>query len=366
MANLSATNIPGIVTSADFGGTIGNDSIHVLTIEPALVRARSFHGFAMFERQTAKNIVDRVLINFGIQPTFLLTGTQLQTEHESQWDETSLDFVRRLLEREGFHFHFAEDGQMIVGDSNTVFGIGPSLAYLGHFADPGTLETVSSFRVGASASPAHVAVRGWDVRRKVTVTGEAMAPGLGEIITYRADADGLVFASARANALLGSERAEAVIRTGTSNSPGLRAGKLVSIAGAGSAFNGSYVVTGVRHVLSGTESCFAYGNSFTAIPSSVPFRPEAKTKVPRFAGTVSALVTNNNDPDRLGRVKVRFPWLPTEESGWARIAVSFVGAGFVLPEVDDEVLVAFENGDLEHPYVLGTLWNGVDRPPTSP
>jgi uncharacterized protein involved in type VI secretion and phage assembly len=88
----------------------------------------------------------------------------------------------------------------------------------------------------------------------------------------------------------------------------------------------------------------------------------------RIAGVVIGVVTNNQDPDKLGRVKVKFPWLSDEdESFWARIASPMTGKErglYCLPEVDDEVLVMFEHGDLRFPYVIGSLWNGKDAPPT--
>jgi uncharacterized protein involved in type VI secretion and phage assembly len=84
-------------------------------------------------------------------------------------------------------------------------------------------------------------------------------------------------------------------------------------------------------------------------------------------GVVVGVVTNNRDPDNQGRVKVRFPWLSdSEESWWARIATGMAGpsrGSYFLPEVDDEVLVAFDHGDMRFPYVLGGLWNGKDAPP---
>lgn len=93
----------------------------------------------------------------------------------------------------------------------------------------------------------------------------------------------------------------------------------------------------------------------------------------RFYGVVVAIVTNNDDPDKLGRIKVKFPWLPKEqgkevESDWARVPTLMAGADrgfYCLPEVDDEVLVAFEHGDLRFPYVIGSLWNGKDKPPVT-
>ena len=88
-----------------------------------------------------------------------------------------------------------------------------------------------------------------------------------------------------------------------------------------------------------------------------------------ITGVVIGVVSNNKDPEGQARVKVTFPWLSdTEESQWARM-VCFMAGGkrgaYFLPEVDDEVLVAFEHGDINRPYVLGALWNGVDKPPTS-
>ena len=87
----------------------------------------------------------------------------------------------------------------------------------------------------------------------------------------------------------------------------------------------------------------------------------------RITGVVVGVVTNNQDPDGLGRVKVQFPWLSdADESDWARIVSPMAGKErglYVLPEVDDEVLVVFEHGDVRFPYVLGALWNGKDKPP---
>lgn len=89
----------------------------------------------------------------------------------------------------------------------------------------------------------------------------------------------------------------------------------------------------------------------------------------RIAGVVIGVVTNNSDPDGLGRVRVKFPWLSdADESFWARIAAPMAGNDrgvYFLPEIDDEVLVMFERGDVRFPYVIGSLWNGKDQAPAS-
>ena len=91
--------------------------------------------------------------------------------------------------------------------------------------------------------------------------------------------------------------------------------------------------------------------------------------VGRINGVAMGLVVDRDDPVRQGRVRVRFPWLDEALlSDWVPIAVPMAGAGrglFLMPEVGDEVLVAFEHGRFEHPVVIGFMWNGADKPPSS-
>lgn len=89
----------------------------------------------------------------------------------------------------------------------------------------------------------------------------------------------------------------------------------------------------------------------------------------RFYGVYPALVTDINDPQELGRVKVRLPWSPDQEDRnyevWARIATLMAGnnrGSWFIPDVNDEVLISFEAGDTRSPFVLGMLWNGQDQP----
>ena len=84
-------------------------------------------------------------------------------------------------------------------------------------------------------------------------------------------------------------------------------------------------------------------------------------------GIATAVVVDNKDTEGMGRVKVRYSWGDKEDdSYWARVVSLMAGKErgcYFLPEVDDEVLVAFERGDIHHPYVIGALWNGQDVPP---
>lgn len=86
----------------------------------------------------------------------------------------------------------------------------------------------------------------------------------------------------------------------------------------------------------------------------------------RYYGVVEAIVTEVDDPEREGRVKVRYPWFDDETvSDWSRVRQLYAGGGygtFFVPEVGDEVLVAFIHGDMRLPIVLGGLYNGEDKP----
>jgi len=97
---------------------------------------------------------------------------------------------------------------------------------------------------------------------------------------------------------------------------------------------------------------------------------DEKEESGKIYGVAVGVVANTKDEEGLGRVKVDLPWRGEagDESHWARIATLMAGNGygsFFIPDVGDEVLVAFEHGDINHPYVIGALWNGVDKPPES-
>jgi len=87
----------------------------------------------------------------------------------------------------------------------------------------------------------------------------------------------------------------------------------------------------------------------------------------QMPGLVEALVVDNVDPDQLGRVKLKFPLLPeAPESTWSRLVMPMAGrerGWMTIPEIGDEVLVAFVHGDINNAIVVGAMFNGVDTPP---
>jgi hypothetical protein len=158
--------------------------------------------------------------------------------------------------------------------------------------------------------------------------------------------------------------------------PSLLAGKSITLGMAGMPFDGYYVCSAARHVfdpeLGGYTTWVTVGGyrdrSLYALSSG---SGPADSKRPTIPGLVIGTVVNNMDPDEQGQVQVMFPWLsPAYISAWARvmqIGASKVGGGFLwVPEVGDEVLIGFDRGSIDHPFVIGNLYNGIAKPFPAP
>jgi uncharacterized protein involved in type VI secretion and phage assembly len=149
--------------------------------------------------------------------------------------------------------------------------------------------------------------------------------------------------------------------------PRVKAGWKITIKGVGTRFSGKYFVTSATHIYNagGYETRFSISGRQ---PNTLSHLLESNTGEARglMHGVVVGLVTNLKDPDDLGRVKVKYPWLGDNvESDWMRLASPMAGSGrglLYLPEVNDEVLIAFEHGDVHHPYIVGALWSSTDKP----
>ena len=152
----------------------------------------------------------------------------------------------------------------------------------------------------------------------------------------------------------------------TLGDPRLRAAGRIKVAGVGSRFGGTYALSSVTHVV---RSSRGYETRFTVSPG--PARPLGAATRPAASQPwrhtiVVGLVTNNQDPDELGRVRVSYPALGSDHEGWwARVAGAAAGGRrglLMMPQAGDEVLLGFEHDDEERPVVLGSVWNGEGKP----
>ncbi|MGW4776173.1 VgrG-related protein [Streptomyces filamentosus] len=341
---------------------------------------------AGYQNMTLSDIVAQVARRAGLNPgTVDVAGPVL--DHVAQANVSDWEFVRGLAEEAGAQA-YVRDGALHVVKPAEAGGAPDASARADR--DPLVLERGANLlRCRASVSAAEqvseVEVRGWDVRGKRALVGRAPAGAsatlaLGvtaaQVTAPFGEARHVVTdggygtqervdraAKALAERIAGSfAELEAVIR----GNPEVRAGTAVALNAVGAPFEGRYTVTSSRHVfdaLRGYETWLTVsGQQERSLYGLTGGGPAADR---RPGGLVNATVTDTQDPEGSGRVKVAFPWLSDEyASDWARTAqAAGTGGGEpYIPEVGDEVVVGFELGRLDRPYVLGGLYNGQDRP----
>ncbi len=248
-------------------------------------------------------------------------------------------------------------------------------------------DGISAFRPRLSTlgQPTQVNVRGWSIEKKEEVVAEkkkgTSAAAIGESKDHVAMAEvfgaapfllsttirEVQFAEKVAQGEVDKRSGQYVQAEGVSGgNPAIMAGVKIKIDNVGTRFSGEYLVTSARHVLNEKQE---YQTSFQVSAQHIGsvlalLAPPEPT--PRI-GFAVGIVENNKDEKGWGRVKVTFPSLSKEKvSNWARIVS--IGAGAergiqFIPEVNDEVLVGFEHGDIDHPVILGGMWNGKDKLP---
>ena len=337
---------------------------------------RGWHNRS-FLNMADSDIVSKIAQEVALTPS--TDSTNPTHDYVFQYNKTNWEFLRQLAARNGFEcyvdgrtLHFAEPRN---GQEE-----GPEQRLWDNLIDI-HVKMTSAFQASS------VIVKSWDMKSKEAIVGTAssgsMAPTIGESrngSTMAADfGDATVYAINRplddqsaadtlATAIYNDLDGTFVEAEGTClGDPALKAGLTVKLPTLGTRLSGDYYLTSVVHSV---RTNVAYTTRFTISGRrshsllEMVQGPDAGSGLPN---AVVGLVTNNTDPDGLGRVKVKFPWMDdSEESWWARLAVPMAGSSrgmFFLPEVNDEVLVAFEHGDFTRPFVLGALWNGQDAPP---
>ena len=223
-----------------------------------------------------------------------------------------------------------------------------------HQAVVGENTAVFSNPPGGSHPPLH------DEQRK-----EAKATFGGKLRTGTFGAHTQDEATVLSKALAGRVAASEFMAKGEAiGRPDLKAGTTVTVKGLGKKLSGTYYVTSVEHVLGAGRPLMTRFTIGGLEPSSLVDllgSGDARIKPWGALGVTIGIVTNNYDQKRPGQVKVKYPALSDDvESGWARLASVGAGSGrgmMFMPEVNDEVLVAFEQGDVRRPYVLGGVWD---------
>lgn len=330
-----------------------------------------------FQNMTDRDIVVKIAKENGIS-TGQLDPSGEPHDYVFQKNQTNMQFLRERAARIGFEL-FNQDGKL-------------------HFRQPKAdealtlkwLREMSSFRVRVTSAEQvkSVEVRGWDYGEKKAIVATAQTErlitqtesGRGNHSSSKFNnkptnpkrivVDQPVFSTKEADAI-----AQAVCNeiagefvyadAKAEGNPKIRPGCVVKLEEMGP-YSGKYYVTETRHRYDErvyiTEFSVRGSRSGDLLSTLAP-----QTTLQPGQTLLVGIVTDNQDPKGWGRVKVKFPTLTEEHnSNWARVVSLGAGKdrGFdCLPEINDEVLVAFEHGDIHRPYVIGGVWNGKDKPP---
>ncbi len=381
-----AVLLKGEVTALEV--EVGEKGVHTV-VRGLDASHRLFRGTRAeaYVNMTASDIVSKVAQRAGLEAKVDATTTPL--DHTSQDGVNDWDFLRRLA-AEHDRVLTLRDGKLEFS-ARTPATEAPG-GSAGARSDPLVLEAGVSLvhlrgTITSGGQVPGVEVRGWDPAQKKELIGtqdaktQSAVPDNGVTpasvaATFKSVPYVLGLASVETQAAVDAIAVSlsdhlaggfAELEGTARGNPELRAGTAVKVVGVGDQFSGKYVLTSTRHDFSPDHG---YRTSFCASNASERSLYGTTNAVarerPQICGVVPAIVTSAKDPDQLGRVKIKLPWLADSyESWWARTVQPGAGkdrGAAVLPEVGDEVLVAFAQGDLEHPYVLGGLYNGVDKP----
>lgn len=340
-----------------------------------LMRGRQVRSFV---NVTDGDIIQKIAQEVGLRTK--LGPTAQVHEYVLQANETNLTFLQRRA---------AALGYLLYVDGETLHCAAPESS--GTAVELNWGSTLLEFRprMTTVGQVNDVTVRGWDPKAKrevvstaqdakivpkvgVGTSGGAMAKKAFNLEAHYLVANGPVRMQKEADLLaqatadrLGGRFIEADGRA--AGNPSLIAGVQAKLVSVGNRFSGTYYVTGTTHVYDTKEG---YQTDFTVSglhPLTLLSMIVPEQEPPPTSGLVIGVVTDNKDPDNLGRVKVKYPWLSNDHASyWARVII--VGGGKnrgieFLPEINDEVLIGFEQGDVNSPYILGGLWNGRDNPP---
>lgn len=346
----------------------------------------------VFTQVMYSDVAQQIASDAGLDAGTIDTTGQVK-DHVPQVDQSDWSFLRELADEIDFelsvidgalNFHAPTDASQ--APTQGTYGSKVTLQLI--FG-----EDLLEFRprVTAAGQVATVEVRSWDGINKQAVVGTAQTAASNASLDQDPQALSGLFGDAKLVAVepraidqdsadkraariaqqVGTTFAEA---TGTARGNAeIQAGRAISVSVVGSPFVGSFTLSHTRHVFdhSGYRTQFvASGRQDRSLLGLVRGATPGGTGVSGGApimGVVLGIVSDTGDPDNHGRVKLHLPWLADDYvSDWARVAMPGAGSsrGVVwMPEVDDEVLLAFEHGDVRRPIVLGGLWNSSDTAP---
>ncbi|MFH2034770.1 MAG: phage baseplate assembly protein V [Candidatus Zixiibacteriota bacterium] len=382
----------GIVTEIQLDNSIdGLNNVIIAAQSPTISMdgaAKNAHYFDM----TASDIIGSLVRNYAIT-VGTIDSSSVKFKFDTQYRETDFDYIMRLANGAGmFAYYNGKDFNLTKAKSSTSH-------------DLKWRETLGAFKLGLGTAPIEFNSKVYNYEQKKIYQQDSKSlpeqSALSSISKTAPDASKKIYKDSGFSSApkivedaqtldksLQNEKARAMgsmIRcTGQSIVPKISTGSCVKIIGMDK-LDGQYWLQAVRHIF---DESGKYHNIFVCTPLDIAYPskiasyktlPDTEKSITdaiqstkdevskKFVGVHVATVVDNNDPEKLGRIQVTYPWMDSQNTNWVRMAVPYAGSdrGWIsIPEIDDEVLIGYEHGDTDHPIALGALYNNENKPPS--
>lgn len=363
---------------------------YTLSLAPKLWFMSQTADCRIFQQKTVLDIV-QALCGEASQPVETRPlGTPEKLEYVTQYNETDLHFLQRLLEQEGFYYffeHTESNHTLVVTNQNLSFPASPK-PVLAVIHEGNNIDVLSEWRQVSSTATGSVRLMDYDPQPPVvpdaTTNTQLKVAGAAQrdVVQWPALATDSGVVTARTKIAIEAAAAEASLIETAGTNHTLGAGSRFTLfrdpfTGASSV---DHIVRAATH--SGRDDSWVtgtaepdYTNTLSVFPAATTWRQKLLARRPQMAGIFAAIVLGNEGEEihteALGRIKVRLKWdhrndTVAGQAVWVRVIQPWAGTGWgyqYLPRVGTEVAVAFMDGDPDRPVVVGGFYNGTNTVP---
>ncbi|CRH38845.1 Putative type VI secretion system protein VgrGB [Pantoea ananatis] len=381
------------VRSEELGGV--RYAVYGLTVESDLWPMKRDRNLRIFQSQTVPQIVQTLLKEYGVNVETRLAGSYRVWEYCVQYQESSFDFISRLMELEGIYYFFrheADKHTLVLCDAPDQHQAFPGYETIAYHVTPSggsvTEEGVSQWALSESVTPGMYSTDDYDFRKPnawmLQARQNPVSPTPGSVDVYDWPGRFVEHGHGEYYARIRQEvwQVEHHMVSGSGTATGIAPGYTFSLLNAPHfSDNGKYLVTSAHYdfeensYASGDVGATRHNIDFTVLPAAVTYRAKPETPWPKTHGPQTAKVVGPKGEsiwtDKYGRVKVKFHWDRLAKgddtsSCWVRVSSAWAGQGFggvQIPRVNDEVVVDFINGDPDRPLIIGRVYNEASMPP---
>ncbi|UEG19632.1 type VI secretion system tip protein TssI/VgrG [Pantoea ananatis] len=381
------------VRSEELGGV--RYAVYGLTVESDLWPMKRDRNLRIFQSQTVPQIVQTLLKEYGVNVETRLAGSYRVWEYCVQYQESSFDFISRLMELEGMYYFFrheADKHTLVLCDAPDQHQAFPGYETIAYHVTPSggsvTEEGVSQWALSESVTPGMYSTDDYDFRKPnawmLQARQNPVSPTPGSVDVYDWPGRFVEHGHGEYYARIRQEvwQVEHHMVSGSGTATGIAPGYTFSLLNAPHfSDNGKYLVTSAHYdfeensYASGDVGATRHNIDFTVLPAAVTYRAKPETPWPKTHGPQTAKVVGPKGEsiwtDKYGRVKVKFHWDRLAKgddtsSCWVRVSSAWAGQGFggvQIPRVNDEVVVDFINGDPDRPLIIGRVYNEASMPP---